>query len=570
MKRTTISVLLTCVTFAGSAFGLERMDLLPDDSLVKLNIADTSAFVEQLKTSPLAEMIDDPNIMGFLGHPDWMDVFSAYLGDSEEHSEIMKEEIQMLSGEVAMGFNLDESFGLVAAMSAADFKRSLKLDDRMMELSSATSTRTRKKFKGVSLYFDPATVQLMDDPEADEPVEPQGTWQAHFKDNFLYGSSEEWIKKSIIRLRDEPLSPARPEARLNGVVYLEKIMDLLSKEMKEGQVAMMQQGAPAGPDLDKILAALGLRQMKQLSFELQSTDRNIEFNMNLPFTSLSGLLALSRDTSPVEMRVPPFVPANAVSYGETSVNIYSLWKELGEKIVPVLSPDMPGTLSDMSKEVLGFDLGPDLWAHAGTLLYSYSVVDEEMMGDAVALSLKNDNAFSDAFEKALSAPNLAQMASVLDQQEFRGSTIYSYKDPVMDAEAAPSLAISDGFLFFGPDPIVRQAIRSIRRGKPSSFSDSKLLEKARKEMLPGATMCQVTDISRLVEAVLREMTKPGMLQMMQQSLAAEEMPEGLDVDLTKLPAAEEIGEYFGATTASGRVNGTGIKYRLLVDYPEEK
>jgi hypothetical protein len=161
-------------------------------------------------------------------------------------------------------------------------------------------------------------------------------------------------------------------AQLYAWINAKTIIDTI-----RGEVLASQKGAPAGgPNIEKILDAVGINALQTAAFNIQDTEGGVatQIRVNVPQANRKGLFKIfnheAKDASPL-----PFVPADVVKFSRWRLDLKKTWATL-ESTIAEISPQL-STVVKMVIDNAGRDTDPDfnlrknLIANLGDDLVSY-------------------------------------------------------------------------------------------------------------------------------------------------------------------------------------------------------
>ncbi len=531
------------------SFGLERTELLPPDAQAYIRITNTTNFWARLKVSPLGKLWADQQFQDFLGNPDaetWQELF--FDGDSEAEDNVFVEQLKMLSGEVILAFDTqnDDPY-VVAAMSEADFERSLDLDENLAGLMQDSFDIVRSTFQDVEI------IQHIEYPgEAKE----SSSWQAFVNNTLVLGYTREWVEQCIVTLKKETIKEPEGHPKLNLNIPLAKLIRHSIESKKTGT----QESA--------LLKALGLLDIERLTMALELKETEMVMDNVLSISDLERGLFTILDVQPSELPTVTFIPENISAIEVGRVNLLRFWREIPN----VLSAAQPGMkpqfdmLLAMIQQQAGINIELDLLANIGTRYVSFGIAENTRQQSVVAVDLKDGIAFRNGLETALAAPAMQPyVANGLDIQDFLDHTIYVQKsNPSTDPKG---LAISGDHLLYGDPEGLRQVIRAKTSDAATNqaFERSELVKGLRKHVPARAFAYSAVDWKKNIDVLMGELSKPKNRTLIEQQWArsGSALPPP---DFNKLPPPDHIASFFSMSYQYVEASIDGLHQRFILTY----
>ncbi|MBT8045875.1 MAG: hypothetical protein KJN67_01795 [Pontiella sp.] len=544
-----IALLILIPVLPIASFGMERTELLPPEAQAYVRITNTTNFWTRLKASPLGQLWADQQFQDFLGNPDaetWQELFFA--NESTAEDEVFLEQLKMLNGEVILAFDTehDDPY-LVAAISEADFQRSLELDENLADLAHDTFDIVRSTFQDVEII-----------QHIDHPGEPRETssWQTFVNNTLVLGYSREWIEQCIVTLKKETVKEPEGNPILNLNIPLAKLIQhsIDSKKSRSQESAL--------------LTALGLLDIERLTAQLELKESEMVADNVLSISNLERGLFTILDVQPSELPTVTFIPENISSIEVGRVNLLRFWREIPNVLLaaqPGMKPQFDMLLA-MIQQQAGINIELDLLANIGTRYISFAVAENEGQRSVVAVDLKDGAAFKKGLETAMAAPAMQPyVAAGIDIQEFLDHTIYVQKNA---SETVPNgLAISGDYLLYGAPEGLRQVIRSITSDAAAnqSFERSELVKGLRRHVPPRAFAYSAIDWKTNIDVLMGELSKPKNRALIQQQWARSgaALPPP---DFSKLPPADHIASFFNTSYQYLEASIDGLHQRIILKY----
>ncbi|WP_372847421.1 hypothetical protein, partial [Pontiella sp.] len=319
MFTKTLAIALLAI-LPPAAFALERTELLPPDAQTYLRVSNTTDFWTMLQKSSIGKLWQDRQFQDFLGNPDaetWQDFF--FDGEKDAEDEVLIEQMKMLKGELVLGFNLDrEDPCIIAAMSEADFKRSLELDDRVREIMDEPFGLVRSDFQGTEI------IQHIEHPGSEYE---SFSWQTHVGNTFVMGNTREWVEQCIVKLGAAQIE----EPRGNPVLDI----NLPLAKMIEGTLG----DGEAGIGERALFEALGLLDIENFSSKIELQGDQLVADNVLRIGAMSKGLFAVLDVEPSTLPTVTFIPENIASIEVGRFNLLGLWQEI-PNVLAAAQPEM--------------------------------------------------------------------------------------------------------------------------------------------------------------------------------------------------------------------------------------
>jgi|GEM_PF-3515119 len=551
-----LSLLLTLPLAAAA---LERTALVPTDAQTYVRISNTSNFWSQLKQSPVGQLWADPQFQDFLGNPDaesWQELFTGDKMGAE--AEIIIEQLKMLTGEVVMAFDLDHGHSyIIAAISEADFSRSLEMDDRLQDITTEPFETIKSTFQDVEI------VQHLE--QAGTPDE-SSSWQAFLNNTLVLGHSREWVEKCIVQLQKEAVSEPEGHPALSFNMPLTQLI-------RQDMLAAIKQDAAATPqaalyDPEALLEALGLMGLESFSLKLELKDAELVSDASLRVSDLTKGLFSILDLQPSELPTVTFIPKNISSLEVGRFNLLRFWQEIPNVLasaMPAVKPQFDLIMALIQQQT-GIDLEQDLLTYIDTKYVSFSVVEGDQHQSVVAVELKDGAAFKSGLETAFAAPAIEpQITMGLEIEDFLDHTLYAVKNS--DPENPISFGVAGDYLLYGHPDGLRQVIRSqtSEAAANQAFERSALVQGLREQVPARAFGYSAIDWKKNMAIIVRELGKKEYIALMQQNWAKSGSPIP-PPDFSKLPPAEHIASFFNMSYQYAEATRDGIHQRIILKY----
>ncbi len=557
IKRTilTLSILLTLPL---ATWAMERTELLPDNAQNYVRISDTTRFLSQFKASSVGKLWADSQFQDFLGNPDaeiWKALF--FEDESEAEAELNMKQMKLAKGEVVIAFNMEEEFFLILAMDEAGYQRNQELDIKLNELSDHSRNIIKDSFQDVEI-----TRHI----ENSEAPDEESHWEAHFKNTLLVGSTREWIEKCIVQLRKEtPVEPTGNPTLSMKLALSSLIRDGVLVGMKE---SLAEDQEPPTYDPEVLFDALGLMGIENFFFKLELKDTEMVADSTLRVTDLTKGLFTLFDVRPSELPTVTFIPEDIASLEVGRFNLLRFWQEIPNVLataMPSVKPQFDMVMAMVQQQV-GIDLEQDLLAHLGTKYLSFSTTEDDQQISVIAVDLKDGAAFKTGLETTMASPMLqAQIATVLNTETFLDHTIYTITDEDPNEELA--FSVKGDYLLYGHPAGLRQVIRTQNSDAAAntSFEQSTLVKGLRKHVPSHAFGYSAIDWKKNMDVLVRELSKPEYISIVQQKWAASGSPLP-PPDFSKLPTSDHIASFFNVSYQYAEATDEGIHQKIILKY----
>lgn len=555
--RRFFTVALLAALPLSSCLALTRTELLPPEAGTFLRISNTTNFVARLKSAPIGKLWADQQVQDFLGHPDPALLLELlYEPDTEAEADIIRQQIKMLGGEVILGYDFKtEREYTIAAITEADFKRTLELDQHSFKISNEPYEVMKSTFQETEI------TQYIKHPGS--PHEST-SWLAFHNGTMLIGGSKEWVERSLVRIKKDPIAEPEGLPRFTLNLPLAKfIRTFLLKELK--QDAAKQE---LGFEPETMLEALGLMGLERgtITVELQPSQMTIDTMLHASDLD-KGFFSIL-DVQPSEMPSVAYMPENISSFEVGRFNLLRFWKEIPNVLataMPAVKPQFDMMLA-MIQQQTGINFEQDLLTHLDTRYFSYAETTDTEQTSLIAVELKDPIAFKQGLEAALAAPMLQpQVSAALNIESFLDHTLYSLKNPEPNAPTE-TFAVVGNHVVYGDGNAVRQAIRS--KEKPDGrtlFERNALIQGLRKQIPDTAFSYSAIDWKKSMKAVMGELLKPEYTGWIQNEWATSGAPVP-PPDFSKIPPIDHIASFFNTSFQFVERVPQGLHNRVILNY----
>ncbi len=544
-------ILFSCA--ARPAAAVERAALVPEDALFDVRVSNIPAFWEQLKKSSLGRLWMDSEFQAFIGNPD-EDVWDELLfgGEKTAEDEILIEQLKMLKGEIvaAMGKDSDTPY-LVAAMSNEDFQRSLILDDKMAAIAEEPFDIVNSVFQDVEV------IQHVSNPGT---AEASSSWQAHLNNTLVMGPSREWIERSIIRLKKDAIEEPEGIPALNFSLPLAALIRNALEETEADSAGDFNASA--------LYESLGLMGIEKLSGRVELQDAQMTIANRLHATSLDKGLFTLLDMEPAALPTVNFIPENISMLEVGRLDLLRFWQEIPVVLMAALPEAKPqfDILMATIRQQTGIDFEQDLLAHLNTRYLGFTIFEDSMLSNVMAIELGDGPAFKHGLETMLNTPMLKpQVDMALDTVDFLDHTLYESKNTAPADSIA--FAVTDGYLLYGQPGAVRQVIRSEASGTAaaSPLEQTDFVKELYRYTPQNAFGYNVIDWKKNMAFLIRELTKPQVAQALlgQWATSAPPIPPP---DLSKLPSTDHLASFFNMSYHYIERTEHGLHQKIILKY----
>ena len=543
------------LTAALPASAVQRADLLPENRLFDFQISNIGDFLSGMKQSSFGRLWADPQFQNFLGNPeadDWMDLISD--GGNPAEREMLAEQFKAITGEVLAALTSDaDDLYLVLAMSPEDFERSLVLDEKLAALEDADFRIVNDVFQDIDL------IRHIADPGT--PME-SSTWQAHLNNTLVMGPSREWVERSIVQLKKEPVEEPEGHPALTLNMPLSYIIGNIVREAEMSGVENAEAGTA------QLFESLGLLGIESFSSRIELTEEEMVMDNQLLVDSLDKGLFTMLDMTPVEMPSVGFIPETITQLEVGRVNLPHIWKEIPvmlDAVLPELKPQFDSILSSVRQQI-GIDLEQDLIAHLGTRYLGFTTLENEVLLSVLAIELSDSQSFRQTLARIMSSPAVQpDIDLVLDTVDFLDHTLYVSKNP--DPAEAFAFAVSGNYLLYGEPDSVRQVIRaeSSPNAANNRFEQTELVQQLRRFVPTGAFGFSAIDWRKNMAFLVRQVQQPENHRLLLEEWAMSGAPIP-PPEFDKLPPADYLASFFNMSYQYVERTSRGLHHHLVLRY----
>ncbi len=553
------AALLTALALPAAA----RLELLPEDSAIRLHIPSVSNLCAALESSPPGRCWRDPAMQEFLGHPDparWLPHHGAPAHLRDEIRHLQKESLLLLQEDLAIGLapGPDAELYIAAQLSEPQYARIQELDRHIARLIPESITFVREEFQGVELLR--ATLVSPD-------KNTNTSWQAFVSNTYLDSTDRGWVEKSISRLQARPPAAAAAPYLLQGRADGGWLCALLEKAITPRPPRKTDNAATNAPPLFKpgdLIRALKISELQEVSFDVSAQDGRLRTALRINNRGCRQGIWTLLDPAPLpaDWRLP-YIPADAFAYNANRMNLAGLWEALPgmlNQISPALSASRQ-FFEAMLQQTFGIDLHNDLLRHLDTGYAACSRMRDGSSRELMYWQVKHPAEAAAALARLLAdaAPLRMHLGENFQASEFRGRPIYTFARPAAGSNAW-SLAVAGQYLVGGDDAMVRAALRAADApGSPAGFYDSAAYQALLRFKPAAACSYESLDLGAAIRGHLAGARWRQIRQYLEQLNAKHKTLSGQSagINFDRMPPADKIAAFFGpllsysAATADG-------------------
>jgi hypothetical protein len=376
---------------------------------------------------------------------------------------------------------------------------------------------------------------------------------------------------------------------LNAKTVIEMLTKMISTQEAAGEENQM------GPQIGKIVEALGFKGLQALAFNVRDLPEGsmMQFHVAVPESARRGLFKIiawdAKEASP-----PPFIPADAVKFSRTRLDLTKAWSALEQTVVEAM-PQMAGVIKLLVDNAgkdkdPNFDLRKNLIANLGDDVVSYEKAPRTQTLDNLnsppaiyLISSPRAEELASSF-KALGSI-VPQRGSKMKEREFLGRTVYvmSFTMPGgpqgKGVDKTLSYAASGGYLALSFDvAMLEEYLRSGgTAGKPLREIPG-LTEAAQKVGGMGTGLFGYENNLETMRALVEILKKESgtLANLFSSSPFSGRFGLGGDgkkledwVDFSLLPSFDKISKYLHYTVYSGVLNAEGMTVKFFGPNPPQ-
>lgn len=609
--------------------------LLPDDTLVMITIPDFNKAREIYQNSPQGKLWNDPAMKDFKDkfvskfNGDYVAAVERDLGvHFEDFTNLPQGQFTFAIVQNGWQAKENQSSATVFLMDTRDKSSQLQtnLDELKKKWINAGKTMRTQKIRDVDFSvivlnkdtfshgpkkppepLGPGLPPVMETPEPkDAPKKELFIGQAG---TFLVaGTSDKVLEKVIARLSGGSVNVLSDlasfdscramlhDAPVYGWLNSKTLVDIFShaNTTTDDEAAVN----PFALQTDKILAAMGLNELRSVAFNARFSNDGSEFNVMLavPEANRTGLLQILagevKDCTP-----PPFVPADAVKFQRWRLSGQKTWASI-RKAIGSISATFVGTLDFMLNSVEAaakekdpsFDINKNLFGNLGDDIVTYEKSprgttpgDLNSAPSIFLISSPNPEQFANALRNVLML--YAQGASTPTERELLGHKIYTITLPTgpLPHNAPPpaprviSYTSSGGYVAISSDQtILEEYLRSSETQAKSLRDLPGLADATQKVTGSGTTLfgySNESDAMRIRFDVIKQNPASfdplGGLTPIALFLNLPEMKTRDWFDVGLLPPFEKVSKYFYFTVYSGNTTQDSINFKAFAPTPPQ-
>lgn len=546
--------LLPAIPLAASA--LERVSLLPPETLIRLQVTNVAEMRAELDRMYLSKLRQDEQFQAFSV------AFAKKIKTRAEEGKeglldpFLYEHLLMLKGEAVFALKEDKKGSgtshtyFSAAMTAEEYTESLRRGHWVQSEEEALVEIVKSSFQGVEIVQHIA--------QGGTPEEQIFHW-SHLNGTFLLADQREWVEKCIVQLKKEHVAePGGNTLRLN--LPLGPLLFHSALQKKTNDVERVQ--------AEQLYCALGLAGIDHYELKVEINGDEVVLDSTLEISDPSQGIFTLLDTTPRNLGKNEYLPVPFSSFMVGQINLARFWNNLPE----ILTATPPATAAQFAMAIrtvqqkTGLDIGQDLLAHLGTRFSLSTQRQNDGQSWIVAFDLQDEYSMKQSLETLFSSPLVQPWIHIISISDFRGHVIYGLKSKNPAANPA-SLCTANGQLLLGNADLVRETIQRQEGGAQSNLSKMELA--ARRHAPPNAFGLGATDH--------RETASMLNIKVSDSSFSA-----GFGVTVNKDPedARQELGEneislnyvalFLQNTYHFAEAVPGGIHHRVILEYKEIK
>lgn len=563
---------------------MDRLDLMTDVDMI-VRCSDSSALVDAIEQSPLGRFWNSPEMAEFRNGKSIEEEIRLALVDEADGENAAKirdiylEQVKMLDGECILGLDFSDFDGepaitIVAAMTAADFERSLEMDDLLFELEEVETIKASEDFRGTQIY-----TYIRKEDDGDHFI-----YSAFHEGTVVTSENRAWLEGALIRLMETPAREPEgdPVFSITGKARLmDQLQSLLAEQASE-------EGTPF--DIQKLMQSLGFDALGDMDLNICLKENRAEMAFEVARRGEwnRGLMVLiPPEPAPTDFRLA-YVPEDVASYQVTRLDLNALWLQIPE-ILRQISPEVQMQFS-MGVGAMGgmmnINVNEDLFNNLDRLAYSYACLDDEGQKMVYGLKVKDADAMGRTLRKlfAENSPVVAQLGDFYRETDVQGHIIHVLQFPmptgVQGDEPVFSeigLAVVDRALVIGQGSLLEDYVQAAvhNQGVPA-FYESRPFKAMMARLPANACGYGMSDLSAYARFFVNQAREAA--QQMESARPAradddcgdetnplESLFEGFD--LARLPSAEVIAGYLGTSDGFSVIDDAGFRSTMTIHYP---
>lgn len=498
--------------------------------------------------------------------------------------------LDLLQGQLTLAISADGALDLDSP--DVDFLVILDTGKNQSQLTGILDEARKRMKEGEVSFVDKSIrgarfIQLpVDDQDFD-------LWLGQSDELLLFSNSEDELEKVIARQKggSVPSLARNPkfqtqkaalfrDSLVYGWVHLEPIISSAKAKI----AAEEQENGPnqMGISPSAVIQALGINGLVDASFGYQEKPEGsyVEFAVGVPQTQRAGIFKMLAST-PNDSSPPPFVPGNVDSFSRWRLDLNRVWADI-ESMVGRISPLMTGmlqiSLSQIGKQTdPNFDFKRNFIGNLGDDLISYSQSPaSSSLEDVVAqpglflLGARDADQLAAAVNTLLTEFGIQPTSS-----KFLGRTIYSITTPGgdFDSEAGQvSFVANSGYVAISSDRAIMEGF--LRSGtndsgsRPLQSNAAMTSAAAKIGGLRTGLFAYQNDRESVKSAYNMIRENPDLIEMfIEEGISEADIVASDWIDLSLLPAFNQIEKYFGITVMTGSVDPVGFHLKAFTPTP---
>ncbi len=567
---------------------MDRLDLMSGADLI-VRCSDTAAFASAIERSPLGLLWNSPEMTASRAGQNLEALLREALTDPDdgEHAtrinDIYMTQIKMLDGEFILGLTFDDlesepEFTMLAAISEADFNRSLEMDALLQELENKETISASEAFRDTRIYTH---MEKKEDGD-------RFSYQAFYGGTLVASDNRPWLEQALIQLME---TPAR-EPQGDPILAISGRAQLLDR--LQGRIAAKAAAGESPFDWRALVRSLGLDTLGDMRMEVQMLADRAEFTLAVDRRGEwnRGLMVLvPPEPVPVDFRLA-YVPPDVASYQVTRLDLNAFWMQLPE-IMRQISPEFQMQFSlgvNAVGGMMGININEDVFQNLESLNFSYARFGDHGQELIYGLHVRDADAMERTLQKlfAANSPLAAQISPFYRETDIQGQTIHLLQFPVpegVDEETIfqeVGMTVVDRALLIGSGNLLVDHVQAaVNRQGTSTFYDSRSFREMAARVPTGACTYGMSDLSAYVryftveihKAAARAEAGPPTPANVEEDGGCEEEPSPLavfweDFDVESLPSAEVMARYFGTSDGYSVIDDNGFRSELTIHYPQ--
>ena len=589
-------ILMTSLLFSGCGQSpeqaqiptIDRLALVTDADLV-VHCSDTAAFAAALAHSPLGRLWNDPAMRAIREGQSLEGLLRLALIDAADGenaaqiNDIYMEQIKMLSGEFILGLNFNDlgaapAFTTVAAISEADFMRSLEMDKLLHALENDETISASEDFRDTRIYT------YIEKQEAGDRF----YYQAFYNGTLVMSENRPWLEQALIQLMDAPVREpgGAPLLTINGKAGLiDRIQAQVTQKIRESETPF---------DLTALVNGLGFDTLgdirMQVGMQTDRVDMTLEIGRRGEWDH--GLMVLMPpEPAPVDFRLA-YVPPDVASYQVTRLDLNALWQQVPE-ILRKISPEFQMQFSLGLNAVGGMmdiNINEDFFNNLDTLAFSFNRFGDQGQEMIYGLNVRDSDAMERTLRKLFAehSPLAAQMHQFYRESDIQGHTIHMLQFPVPADDGENTiihevgLTVVDRALVIGNGSLMVDYVQAaVNNQSPPAFYESRPFQDMIARMPDEACSYAVSDLSAYVRFFTNEIRTAAARTNTHQASPAnadedcdcEEEYDPLtmffrNIEVANLPSNDVMASYFSTSDGYNMIDAAGFRAAMTIHYPE--